>query len=385
MADVQLNKPLYKEEGIDTFVQPIPRPPRASLLGRGAAVFLDIMFLHLVFAGVVRFIPDVPLALGPLAPWVGLLLGFLYFGIGFSHLTLGRTLGKLITRVQVAEIAGPDLPLGRAFLRAGLFLWPLPVQLLLRNIAEHYAGTNPTSIYTSIEVFGTMLIFGWVLGNLGFAAFDPYGRTVYDRAADSVVINAELEAEPVAAYLADVRTASLEPPLRRSITTLGLALTVCMAFAAASSISIMRQLRDLTPVARERVQALVVPQFGRAWPAPPLSEAVTTETIPVSFHFRKRGHVDAEALKADVATTGTFERLIANTTGPDFMEEIQDYINSSNMDRMKRGEAPTSAPERIQFELSFVEYADLFFAKEAHPVYTLSREIDLPTSITELQ
>lgn len=385
MADVQLNKPLYKEEGKESFTPPIPRQPRASLVGRGAALFLDIMLLHLLFGGIVRFVPDIPLALGPLAPWMGLLLGYLYFGFGFSHITLGRTLGKLITRVQVADIAGPDLPVGRAFLRAALLLWPLPVQLLLRMIAEHYAGTDPTSIYTSVEVFGTMLIVGWMLGNLGFAAFDPFGRAVYDRAAGSVVINAELKAEPVGAYLADVRGASQAPPLRRSITALGMALTICLAFAAASSISLMRQLRDLTPTARERVHALVVPEFGRAWPAPPLNEASTTETIPVSFHFRKRGVMDVAALKADPATTATLERLIANTTGPDFMDEIRDYINSANMDRLKRGEGMTSPPRSIQFELSFVEYADMFFAREAHPVYTLSRSIDLPTSVTETQ
>ncbi len=385
MADVQINKPLYKKEGKDAFTQPIPRPPRASLIGRGAALFLDIMLLHLVFGAITRFVPDIPLALGPLAPWAGLLLGYLYFGFGFSHLTLGRTLGKLITRVQVADISGPDLPTGRAFLRAAILLWPLPVQLVLRLIAEGFAGTDPTSIYTSIEVFGTMLIIGWVLGNWGFAAFDPFGRTVYDRAAGSVVINAELEAEPVGTYLAEVRVASRMPPQKRSITSLGLGLTICLAFAAASSISVMRELRDLAPTDRERVQAMVVPDYGRAWPAPPLNEANTTETIPVSYHFRKRGRIDVPALKTDPATTATLERMIATTTGPDFIDKVRDYINMSNMDRMKRGDAPTSPPKRIEFELSFVEYADLFFAREAHPVYTLSRSIDLPTSFTETE
>jgi len=382
MAEIKLNKPLYKTDDEADFTPPIPRKPQSHLLGRGAALFLDIMLLHLIFAAVVRFVPEVSLALGWAAPWLGLALGFLYFGFGFSHITLGRTMGKLITRVQVADIAGPDLPLGRAFARAGLLLWPLPVQLVLRMIAENAANQDPTNIYATLEVFGTMLILGWVLGNALFAASDPFKRTVYDRLVNSIVINAELEAEPTAAYLADARQANQQPPLKRSITGLGLALTLTMAFATASAMSAMTELRDLPEDQRERARAMVIPGYGRAMPAQPLSDPATTHTVAVAVHLRKRTPIDMDALKANPETSATLDRIISNIVSEEYIEGLHKYASAVNLERGKRGELPMQAPSKIHFELSYAEYADLFFARESHPVYTLSRVFDIPTTAT---
>lgn len=381
MSETRLNKPLYKEEKEE--YQPTPRQPKASILGRSAAIFLDIMLLRLVFATLVRFLPDPILALGPVAPWVGLLLGWVYFGIGFSHITLGRTLGKLILRVQVADIAGPDLSVGRALYRAAVLLWPLPVLLALRMIAESYANTDPTSIFTTIEVFGWMLILGWALGNLGFAALDPFGRGVHDRLADSIVINAELEPGPVGEYLAEARVAAQSAPMRRSVTSLGFALAISLAFAAASSMEVMRQLRDLDPAARERAQAMIDEDYGRAWPVPPRDDTPTTGVLPVNFNFRKRGRLDVDAIKADANSTATLDRLISATMGPGFIDELQQYLSSANLDSARRGEGMTSMPTTMRFDMSYAEYADLFFAAEAHPVYSLTRDVDIPTTVTE--
>lgn len=384
MADIQLNKPLYKSGDDSSFKQPIPRPPKANIIGRAAAIFLDVMLLHLLFGMIVRFAPAIPLSLGEFAPWVGILLGFAYFTIGFSDITLGRTMGKLITRVQVADIAGPDLPLNRAALRAALLLWPLPVQIVISRIAEYHAANDPTSIYTTIEVFGIMLIIGWILGNLVFASLDPHGRTVYDRLAGSVVINAELEQEPMAAYMAEVRTANQQPPQRRSILGLGFALTGCLAIATVIAMNLMTQLRDLTPEQRSRAEDMVLPGYGRAMPAPPVNNPETTATVPVSFHFRSRSPIEVSALKADPATSATLDRLVNAVTGPQFIGHIREYISSANLERGKRGELPMDLPSNIQFEVSFVEYADMFWAREPHQVYTLSRKIDIPTTLTQM-
>lgn len=381
MSETRLNKPLYKEEKEE--YRPTPRQPKASILGRAAAFFLDIMLLRLVFATLVRFLPEPILALGPVAPWFGLLLGWAYFGIGFSHITLGRTLGKLILRVQVAEISGPDLPVGRAFYRAGLLLWPLSVVLVLRMLAENFANTNPTSIYTTLEVYGWMLTLGWTVGNLGFAAMDPYGRGVHDRLADSIVINAELEPAPVGEYMADAREAAQAPPMRRSITSLGFAMAICLAFAAASSMEVMRQLRDLDPAERERAMAMIDADYGRAWPVPPRDDTPTTGVLPVNFNFRKRGNMDVDAIKANTNTTATLDRLISATMGPGFIDELKQYLSSANLDNARRGEGMTSVPTTIRFEMSYAEYADLLFAAEAHPVYSLTRDVDLPTTVVE--
>lgn len=382
MADLQLNKPLYKSDDDADFVPPTPRQPRSHVLGRAAALFLDVMLLHLVFGGIVRFVPQVPLSLGFAAPWLGLALGYCYFGLGFSQLTLGRTLGKLITRVQVCDISGPDLTVGRAFFRAALLLWPLPIHLMLTMVAEKAAAADPTSPLTSVEVFGSMLIVGWVLGNAVFAAFDPYKRTLIDRLAHSIVINAELEAEPTAAYLAEAREADARPPLKASIMALGIALTMCMAFATAQAMAVMRELRDLTADERSRARAMVLPGYGKAMPAPPLNENTTTETVAVAFHFRKRTPLDISTLRSDPVTTATLERMISDTFGPEFYEDMGKYLAATNLERGKRGELPMAPPSKLHFELSFAEYADMFFAKESHPVYTLSRDVDIPSTAT---
>lgn len=383
MADIKLNKPLYNDKDSGDFTPPTPRPPKPSLLGRAAALFLDIMLLRLVFAVLVRFLPDPILALGPIAPWVGLLIGWAYFGVGFSHITLGRTLGKLILRVQVAELQGPDLPVGRAFYRAAVLLWPLPVLLALRLVAEHFANTDPTNIYTTVEVFGWMLIVGWGFGNLMFAGFDPFGRAVHDRLASSIVINAELEPAPVAQYMTDARAAAARPLIRKSVTGLGFALVVCMAFAAASSLEVMRQLRDLSDEERQRAQAMVHPPYGRAWPAPPTDDTPTTAVLPVTLNFRTRGKLDIESIKAEGNPNQTLERIIGATLSSNFTNELRDYLNSANFDRARRGEQATSIPERLKFDVGYAEYADLFFASEAHPVYTISRTVDMPTTVAQ--
>lgn len=385
MAEIKLNKPLYKTDADGDSFKPTPRPPQASVFGRTAALFLDIMLLHLAMGLVTRFIPAIPLTLGPLAPWVGLLLGYAYFGFGFSHITLGRTAGKLITRVQVTDLSGMDISTRQAFVRAGLLLWPLPVHLLLRTISEYYGNRDVTSIFTTLEVFGTMLIAGWALGNLGFALFDPFRRTLYDRLAGTIIINAELEPEPVAEYLREARTAAALPPRKPSITSLGFAMTICLAFAASSAVSAMMVLRDASPDDIEQASAMISPVYGRAWPARPSDDNPTTGVLPATYQFRKRGYRDVEQIKADPEAHEALDRLIAATTGnPRFIDMLKEFLTSDSVDRMRRGEDLTSVPLKLRFELSFTEYADLFFAREAHPVYTLTKDVDMPESVTKI-
>jgi hypothetical protein len=226
-----------------------------------------------------------------------------------------------------------------------------------------------------------MLIAGWAIGNLGFAAMDPYKRTVYDRLVQSIVINAELEPAPVAEYLAGARQANERPPQRGSILFLGGALSVCLAFATASGISVMRDLKAFTPEQTASFQARTYPGFGMAVPAATL-EQVSTDTLPLALHFRRRGPIDVAALKSDPRTSETLNRLIAAVSGPDLTEAVQQYVSTANLERGQKGQLPIAAPTRMHFEMSFAEYADLFFAKESHPVLTLSQDFDLPTTAT---
>jgi hypothetical protein len=188
----------------------------------------------------------------------------------------------------------------------------------------------------------------------------------------------------VGEYLAEARAANVQPPFKKSITTLGLAMTMCMAFATASSMSVMRDLRDMTPEQKSSARAMVLPGYGKAMPAAPLTDENSTKTLAVAFHFRSRSPIDLATLKKDDTASATLERIVTETMGPQFIDDLQKYMSATNLERGKKGELPMAPPDKMHFELSFAEYSDLFFAKESHPVFTVSKDVDIPTSVTQL-
>ena len=105
--------------------------------------------------------------------------------------------------------------------------------------------------------------------------FDPHHRAVYDRLTSSIVINAELEPQPVAEYLSDVRQANQQAPQKKSVTTLGLAMTGCLAIATAMAMSLMTHLRDMSADQRQRTENMVLAGYGMARPARPAARRQT--------------------------------------------------------------------------------------------------------------
>src|SRR5689334_21089261 len=124
MSEVQLNKPLYKSGGDGQAPnRPVmPRPARASMMPRMGAILLDILLLHFAYLLLIKLAPGVTVALGKAGPWLGLFVGWIYLSVCGSHITWGKSLGKLVMRLQVSDVNGPDLPLPRAALRAALLL-----------------------------------------------------------------------------------------------------------------------------------------------------------------------------------------------------------------------------------------------------------------------
>lgn len=383
MANIELNKPLYKAEDDKEFVPPTPRQPKPSLLARGAALFLDVMLLHLVFGFTVKYLPQVSLSLGWLAPWLGLLIGYVYFALGFSHVTLGRTLGKLILRVQVCDSRGPDLSVGRAFIRAAALLWPLPVLLVLNMLSERSMAADEVTVWGMADVLGTLLLIGWLAGNFAFTALEPFNRSVHDRLAGSIVINAELEAEPVAAYLAEARPYVSRAPRTVSIVALGTGVMLCLAYGAVSLSSINKEIKNMSVETSQRMKGYLIEGYGRPMPWGSDADEASTETIRVDFHYRKRTPIDLAALKSDPRTTAALEWLIADRTGENFAEEFKEFMQAANAKRAREGMTPMEFPRRLAFEVSFVELADLYFARESQVVYSLAKTVDMPTTFTE--
>lgn len=384
MAEIELNKPLYGSDGKggdSSFTPPKPRPPASSLLSRGAALFVDILLLHLVFRSICQMAPAIPLTLGPVAPWLGLAIGYVYFGLGFSHVTLGRTLGKLIMRVQVCDITGPDLSVGRGFLRAIILFWPFALVQILRTVSEHSITSDPESYLARVEPLGMAMTIGWIVGNWLYATGDPTGRTLYDRKLGTVVINAELEPGPVAQHLAEVRHRDAEPTTVKSTLGFGLAFIICTAFGIAMVLQTAQLLRQAPQGERETMAGVLLDDGHYAHPYFAGAEAKSTETIHLTYQVRSYRPYDREALKNDVATTAALDR-VAQHIVPFVQAKVVEQAGTLAQERAENQQAPLDPPTTLSVSLSYTEYADMFFGRFPHEVYRLRHDVTIPTSAT---
>ena len=200
MAEIQLNKPLYKES-TPASGPPAARGPRPSPFARFGAFLVDVLVLHGVFLAFIKLAPSVAIRAGSAGMWIGLALGWLYFALGFSRVLGGRTAGKLVLRMRVADIAGPDLPFDRAALRAALLLWPAALYLALVRYGESRFDPSVLSITPMAHIVALGAIVGWLAGNCSHCTAEPFGRAWWDRMAGSAVVNSDSAGEAQAEFL----------------------------------------------------------------------------------------------------------------------------------------------------------------------------------------
>lgn len=158
----------------------------AGFWNRTFAFLTDGLLLGIVglLAGLTYF--DYLAGLGPLGRLIGFAGAVVYFGIGNSWLTGGRTLGKLLFGIRVQSSSGKGLNLFRSTLRAGVL--GLPVFMFNLKL--------PTAAYT--EFFFLSFQSAMILSVLGLGGGMLYlflfngdnRRSLHDYLADSVVLNA---------------------------------------------------------------------------------------------------------------------------------------------------------------------------------------------------
>ena len=170
MKEIRLNKALYEDKRAAGGVAPAgpasapaPREPRASLFARLGALLVDLLLLHGIALVITRFAPAAITPLHNVGPWIGFLVGLAYFAVGFGPLTGGRTLGKLVVRLRLADLAGPPLPQGRALLRAVLLLLPAGVYLATTQVDEAQFRPDLLEVYPRYGMVGLGLMVAWLL------------------------------------------------------------------------------------------------------------------------------------------------------------------------------------------------------------------------------
>lgn len=371
---------------------PKPRQPRPYFLARIGAVVLDALLLHVILLCIIKMAPEITVRFGAAGPWVGFIFCYVYFVLGTSKYFLGRTLGKLITRIQVCHITGPDLSLKQAAIREGILFFPVPLLLIAREFAIQ-AGLEPDySPMITADGFGRMLVLGWFLGNMIFAGLDTFGRAFYDRLTGTIIINSEVDEELVNDYLEAARIENGKQFDKRAVGGLAVIMAFCLAYATSNFFRASKA-EDKPITAGEEVtlqqihKALYIPRFGIPVPMPaPLGKDTTTDTQTIvnGFQYLSRNPLSVEELKANPETKNALDKVVNYTMSPAFQENLRDYLNKMNLDRIKRGEETTGTlPTKIFFEVQFAEFSDLLLADFARPIYTEKKTVDIPAWILD--
>lgn len=386
MGEIKLNKPLYEEGASGSGVGSAgagesrsPRPPRPHTLARVGALVVDVLVLHFVGTLVIRLSPEAVLALGPWAPWVGLAIGWLYFGVAASAWTGGRSVGKLILQVRVADATGPDLSLGRALVRSAVLLWPLVLFLVVDRLAETLDRPDTLSLAPLWPRVAGAVAFGWWLGNVFFVALDAAGRATWDWAARSVVITSDCEAAALGEFMRGVRQGLEVGPSRRSWVALAITLAACGGLFGWLLAHEQQRLRTLPAAERQRIiaqkQKLYVPGFGQPMPLGPSasSEPEDAQTSTAHFQYRRRGSVERVRIEKDPVAMGKAEELARVS-----VEEMRRLVAERDVPR-------EVLPEKVRFDVGFAQYCDLLFAWDAIEVVKVSHTVALRQALSRGQ
>lgn len=380
MAEIKLHKPLYEEkpscptggESGASCAARQPRAPRPNTLARIGAGIIDLLVLHFVGLMVIRFAPAPVIALGDAAAWLGLVVGWLYFAGGASVLTGGRTVGKAILQLRTVDVTGPELGLGKAGLRAMLILWPLALFLITDRMAE---GLDKPDALTLAPLYGRLagaVVFGWWLGHVFFAGLDAHGRALWDHWSGAVVITSDCEAEALGQFMRSAREQGVGLP-RRALTALVVALVVCVGFFAWLIWHESQRLAQLSPEDRQHLvdqkKRLYVEGFGQPLPLGPSREAAAgdDQTSTAHFQYRRRGPVDAAALKKDPAIMSKAKELA----------DVAIAEMKRHLEREKETVPLDLFPPKVRFDVGFASYCDLLFAWDSVEVLTVSHTVPL--------
>ena len=406
MKEIQLNKPLYSEKGArpaggatvkdGTPAGPPVREPRGSLFARFGALLVDLLLLHGAAMVAVKLVPSAVVTLGPAAPWAGFLVGLIYFAVGYGPSTGGRTLGKMVVRLRVADLSGPPLPASRAALRAALFLAPAALYLAATQIDEAQFRPDRLAVFPFFGLLGLALMVSWVLGNALFAMADPHGRSWIDRFTGSVNVTTDSPVEAQGTFVRSAREDIDAVRLRKSRMYLG-GTVITLLILAGFWLHLNKKMLTESP---ERMQAVwmarntafhvegFLPPYKIQDEAPRRDGKATSsndgQTSVVVYQYYARHPIDSAQLQTRDDVTSAVDRIAGwFTDTTKFLVEEQG--REAEKARAEGKPVPAFQPltsERFRIRTSFAEYADLFWASNAHEVLSLERMVDLSDAAT---
>ena len=390
MKEIRLNKALYEDKSAagpgapaGAPAAPAPREPRASLFARLGALLVDLLLLHGVALAVARFAPGAVTPLHNIGPWVGFLVGLAYFAVGFGPLTGGRTVGKLVVRLRLADLSGPPLPQGRALLRAVLLLLPAGVYLATTQVDEAQFRPDTLEVYPRFGMVGLGLMLAWLIGNALFAMADTHGRSWYDHFVGCVNVTSDAPVEAQGEFVRDARENTDPLLLRRPRLYLAAALVTLVGLAGfwthLNAKMLAEAPEDMKTVWVSRNRAFHVEGFLPPFKMRDEAASGDEDTSIVVYQYHARRPLTADALRAQPDVQTAVDRIA------DWFRESTVYLHKEQAREAAEAEAagkpaPRVRPvfsDRFRVRTSFTEYADLFWGSSAHEVLGVTRIVDL--------
>lgn len=377
--EIQLNKPLYKPATQEAAAQ----FAFATSFSRGAALVLDVMLLHVLALGIIRLMPNTVLALGPAGPWVGLAAGLAYFIAGNSHITGGRTIGKMLLRIEVRSTSGAYLGLSESAVRVASLAWPVVVYLAVRTWVEGSVTAETLPRLRLLPDIAVAFAAGWVGGNAMYMGAEPHRRTWHDRRAGSAVLLSDSAEELRAEYLGDVRAGTAPAQMRRP------RLLLITGMVILGGLSLVRFGVEQREWARRNPdqRALVVEQYAVFMePGFPLTllatearnpDAAAAETAAadggttapgVTMRLRRRGTIDPRELGERETVRSRGARL-----GDVYPRIVRSFV--------EQGLSGARPPDEVRMEVSYATFADLLFARAASDIVRTPVTIDLRSAV----
>ncbi|MCB0323082.1 MAG: RDD family protein [Bdellovibrionales bacterium] len=140
---------------------------------------------------------------------VPLSIGTLYFSVGYSSVTGGRTLGKRVFGLKVlsyrpATGAMDEISLQRSFFRYGCGLGALILLAELPPLVYRLYAIVASSLLLEAHMLLAMI---WFFVDIAFALFHPLGRSLHDCLVGTWVARLPGELDPEAAHVLKASTA----------------------------------------------------------------------------------------------------------------------------------------------------------------------------------
>lgn len=251
----------------------MPRLPVAGFWIRLVALTLDVFVVLGAMHLLSRSLPDFYWALGRWSPYLNSLVTFLYFALFNSEFGKGRTVGKLILRLQVTDFDGKPVTIRQSVIRT-VVLFPV---FVLAPIGQTILG-RPSSVIESYAwfLFNSAPMIAMPLATAITVAFNPFKQGMHDYLAQSLVRPVRDPSEPLLSFEQMAAGVGAEWPKFQRQPQYSGAVTFAMVFVALAVLAYPGQQR---PEIRE-IQASVyelnnLPEFSNSnviWNRPTLIE-----------------------------------------------------------------------------------------------------------------